>query len=83
MNEDGKDGKRKSNNIGKGGDSVSGTGTSGLVVLVVTDVPVSPSSVVTEVCDGFSLGFDGELVEPSPFLSPRRVLTFGQLHRKR
>ena len=28
------------------------------MVLVVTDVLVSPSSVVT-VCDGFSFGFDG------------------------
>ena len=36
----------------------SGTGTSGLVVLVVTDV--SLPSVVTEVCDGFSLGSDGQ-----------------------
>ena len=27
-------------------------------VLVVTDVPVSPSSVVTEFCDGASLGSD-------------------------
>ena len=33
---------------------ISRTGTSVPVVLVVTDVPVSPSSVVTGVCDGFS-----------------------------
>ena len=33
----------------------SGTGTSVPVVLVVAVVLVSPSSVVTEVCDGFSV----------------------------
>ena len=38
-----------------------------LVVLVVADVPVSPSSVVTEVCDGFLLGSDWEFVEPQSF----------------
>ena len=48
-------------------DCDSGTGTSVLLLLVVTDVTVSPSSVVTEVCDGFSLGSDGELVEPQSF----------------
>ena len=37
------------------------------VVLDVTDVPVSPSSVVTEFCDGFSFCSDWELVEPQPF----------------
>ena len=41
----------------------SGTRMEGPVVLVVTDVLVSPSSVVTEVCDGFSSGSDWELVE--------------------
>ena len=48
-------------------DCVSGTGTSGPVVPVVTEVLVSPSAVVTEVCDGFSFGFDGELLEPQSF----------------
>ena len=37
------------------------------VVTDVTDVPVFPSSVVTEVCDGFLLGADWEFVEPQPF----------------
>ena len=45
----------------------SGTWTSVPVVLVVTDVLVSPSSVVTEVCDVFSLGSDGKFVEPQSF----------------
>ena len=46
------------------------------MVLVVTDVPVSPSSsVVTEVCDGCSLGSDGELVEAQSFsFSKKRAL---------
>ena len=48
-------------------DWVSGVGTSGPVVLVVTDVLVSPSSVVTEVCGGFSLGADGDSAEPQSF----------------
>ena len=41
-----------------------------LVVLALFDVAVvlvSPSSVVTEVCDGFSLGSDWEFVEPQSF----------------
>ena len=33
----------------------------------VTDVPVSPSSVVTELCDGFSFCSDLEFVEPQSF----------------
>ena len=37
------------------------------VVTVVTDVPVSPSSVVTEFCDGLSLGSDWEDVVPQSF----------------
>ena len=36
----------------------------GLVVLVVTDVLVSPSSLVTEFFDGVSLDSDWENVEP-------------------
>ena len=55
-------------------DCASGTGASMLVVPVLpdmTDVPVSPSSVVTEVCDGFLLGSDWEICgTASPFLSP-------------
>ena len=46
-------------------DCDSGTVTSAPVVPVVTevtDVPVSPSSVVTEVCDDFLLGSDEEYV---------------------
>ena len=35
----------------------------------VTDVPVSPSSVVTEFCDGFSCCLDWEFVEPQSFSS--------------
>ena len=41
-----------------------GTRMEGLVVQVVIDVLVSPSSVVTEFCDGVSLESDWELVEP-------------------
>ena len=37
------------------------------VVLCVTHVPVSPSSVVTEFCDGFSFRSDWEFVEPQSF----------------
>ena len=37
------------------------------VVLDVTDVPVSPSSVVTEFCDGFPFCSDWEFVEPQSF----------------
>ena len=33
-------------------------------VPVVTDVPVSPSSAVTEICEGFSPHSDREFVEP-------------------
>ena len=42
------------------------------VVPDVTDVPVSPSSVVTEFCDVSSWCSDWEfVVNPSPFLSPK------------
>ena len=54
-------------------DCFSGVGTSGPVVPVVTDVPVSPSFVVTEFCDAFSLRSDGVLVEPQPFFSQQRA----------
>ena len=47
----------------------------GPVVLVVTDVCVSPSSVVTKFCDGFSLDSDWEFVEPqSSSFSRKRSL---------
>ena len=45
----------------------SGTGTCVMVVPVVAVVSVAPSSVVTEVCDGFSLDSDWEFVEPQSF----------------
>ena len=37
------------------------------IMLDVTDVLVSPSSVVTELCDGFSCCSDWEFVEPQSF----------------
>ena len=37
------------------------------VVLDVTAVPVSPSSVVSELCDGFSCGSDLDFMEPQSF----------------
>ena len=40
------------------------------VVPVVTDVPVSPSSVVTELCEVFSGCSDGKMLYRSPLLSP-------------
>ena len=47
-------------------DCFSGVGTSGPVVSVVTDVLVSPSSVVTQVSDGFFMrlwcGISGTVV---------------------
>ena len=36
-------------------------------MLEVPDVPVFPSSVVTELCDGFCCGSDWDLVEPQSF----------------
>ena len=49
-----------------------------LVVLEVTDVLVSLSSVVTELCDVFSCCSDWEFVEPQSFPSPKCVLTLVQ-----
>ena len=43
------------------------------MVPVVTDVLVTPSSVVTEFCDGASLEFDCELVEPQSPKSARLI----------
>ena len=51
----------------------------GLVVLVVIDVLVSLSSVVTEFCVGASLGPDWEFVEPQP----KNVRLLGRILRKR
>ena len=53
-------------------DCASGTGTNGPVVPVVTDVLVSLSSVVAEVCHCFSLGSDWEFVEPQSFAFPKK-----------
>ena len=45
------------------------------VLPVVTDVPVFPSSMVTEFCDGLSLGSDWEDVVPQSFsFSKKRAL---------
>ena len=50
----------------------------------VTDVPVSPSSVVTEFCDGFSCcpALEFNLWNRSPFLSSKSVHTVVPLRRK-
>ena len=51
----------------------------GLVVLVVTDVLVSSSSVVTEICDEVSRDSDCEFVEPqSSSFSKKRLLDWGK-----
>ena len=62
-------------------DSDPGTRMEGSVVLVVTDVLVSPSSVVTEFCDDSSGSLMGNLLNRSPILSPKSG--FGQLRKKR
>ena len=46
----------------------------------VTDVPVSPSSVVSELCDVSSCCSDGKFVEPQSLSSPKS--RFGQPRRK-
>ena len=54
------------------------------VVLVVTDVLVSPSSVVTEFCDVHPCCSDWEFVEPHSFsLSPKSVNFVVQVRKKR
>ena len=60
-----------------------GTRVDVCVVLDVTNVLVSPSSVVTEFCDGFSCCHDWELVEPRSFSFSKRVHIVVQLRRKR
>ena len=52
------------------------------VVPGVTDVLVSPSSVVTVFCDVLSLGSDWEDVVPQSF-SPKSVHFVVQVHKKR
>ena len=55
-----------------------------VVVPVVPDVPVSPSSVVTGFCDGFSCCSDWDFVEPQSIsFSKEACLTLVQLRRKR
>ena len=51
----------------------------------VVDVPVSPSSVVTEFCDGFSCCSDWNFGEPQSFSFSKKknVLILVQLRRKR
>ena len=53
------------------------------VVLVVTDVPVSPSSVVTAFCDVSPCGSDWEFVEPQSFSFSKSVHIVVQIRRKR
>ena len=45
---------------------------------VVPVVAVSPSSVVTEVCDGFSLDSDWEFVEPQSFSFSKKRSSVGE-----
>ena len=55
-----------------------GSRMNGLVVLVVTDVLVSLSSVVTEFCDGVSLKSDWVSVEPqSSSFSKKAIVCLG------
>ena len=53
----------------------SGFGTRGPVVPDVTDVPVSPSSVVTELFDVSSFCSDREFVEPQFFSFTKKACT--------
>ena len=54
-----------------------------ILVRVVPDVLVSPSSVVTEFCEVFSYCADWEDVIRSPFLSPKSVHIVVQVRKKR
>ena len=54
-------------------DCDSGTVTSVLKKPVVAVVLVSPSSVVTEVCDGFSFNSDWEFVEDAVLFLTKSV----------
>ena len=60
-----------------------GTRMDGPVVLVVVDVLVSPSSVVTEFCDGVSTESDREFVEPQSFLSQTSARWIGRFRKER
>ena len=53
------------------------------VVLGVSDVPVSPSSVVTELCEVSPVALIGNLWNRSPFLSPESVHIVVQIRRRR
>ena len=61
----------------------SGTVTSAPVVTDVTDVLVSPCSVVTKVCDDFLLGSDREFVEPQSFSFSKKRAHFWTAAQKR
>ena len=52
-------------------------------VLDVTDVPVSPSSVVTEFCAGFSCCSDCDFVEPQSFAFSKKRAQFCTSTQKR
>ena len=52
-------------------------------VLVVIDVFVSPSSVVTELCDCFTCYLDWDFVEPQSFSFSQKRSLHVQLRRKR
>ena len=50
----------------------------------VTDVLVSSSSMVTELCGGFSCGSDWDFVEPQHCsFSQKKVFILAQMRRKR
>ena len=53
------------------------------VVPDVTDVHVSPSSVVTEFCDGFSFFSDWEFVEPQSFFYLQKACSLLDSHAGR
>ena len=53
------------------------------VVPDVTGVLVSPSSVVTEFCDGFSCCSEWEFANRSPCLSPKSVHFVVQVRKRR
>ena len=53
------------------------------VVPDVTDVPVPPSSVVTELCELSRDALIGKMLYRSPFLSPKSVHIVVQVRKKR
>ena len=64
-------------------DCDSGIRMEGPVVPVVTDVPVSPSSVVTEFVMNSPGIRIGNLLNRRPLLSPRSAHWIGRFRRKR